>query len=356
MDFALSGEQEMLRDNARRFLAGSFEKGGAPGAAWADYAELGWLALAVPEDAAGLGGSIEDLVLLAEEMGRSLSPEPFVASAVLAIRLIDRIAVARLRAPLLERLASGSLQFVPALYEPTRRYDTEPTTTAVKNEAGFLLSGAKVMARAGGADASFLVPAKLADKRIALFAVPPETPSLSLRTYPAIDGSLLVDLDFQGMQLSADALLGETDAFAIEDAIDEARICICADTLGGLEHAIEMTVEYLKTRVQFGQRLADFQVLQHSLVEMHIDTDKIRSSLYQAIAAFGASSAQRRKAVSGCWVTTYSAAKSIAGMAIHLHGGVGMTTQYRVGHYLRRIMVAERSYGDVEHHLARYMS
>ena len=174
--------------------------------------------------------------------------------------------------------------------------------------------------------------------------------------YATIDDGGATDVRFEQVEVGSDALLGITTVDAIEDVLDEARLALCADALGALERAVEITADYLKTRTQFGQPLANFQALQHSVVEIHIDADSIRSSLYNAIAAFHRGDRDdRRRAVSSCWVKTFDAAKGIAGMAVHLHGGIGMTTEYPVGHYLRRVMVSERSFGNVEFHLARYM-
>lgn len=352
----------MLRDGARRYLADDFatrRRGDQP-TAWQGYADLGWLALLAPDDAGGLGGDIEDVLILAEEMGRALSLQPYVASAILAIGLVDLVASGQQRLDLLAAMASGERRLAPALYEPGRRYSLEPGTHAAASGAGYRLSGAKSLIAGGpGADA-LLVPARLDDGSIGLFLVPMDVAmddaAVAASHYATIDDGGASDVGFEQLELGPDALLGIATLDAIDDVLDEARLALCADALGALERAVAITADYLKTRTQFGQPLANFQALQHSIVEIHIDADSIRSSLYNAIAAFHRGVRDdRRRAVSSCWVKTFDAAKGIAGMAVHLHGGIGMTTEYPVGHALRRVMVSERRFGDVEYHLARYM-
>lgn len=351
----------MLRDGARRYLADDFAarrhgEGVAGGEGWQGYADMGWLALLAPEDAGGLGGDIEDVLILAEEMGRALSLQPYVASAILATGLVDLVAAGQQRLDLLGAITSGEQRFAPALYEPGRRYLLAPGARAVASGTGYLLSGAKILVAGGAGADALLVPARLDDGALGLFLVAMDAPAVFPTRYATIDDGNAVDVRFEQVNLGPDALLGITAADAIDDVLDEARLALCADALGALERAVEITADHLKTRTQFGQPLANFQALQHSVVEMYIEADSIRSSLYNAVATFDRGVREdRRRAVSSCWVKTFDAAKGIAGMAVHLHGGIGMTTEYPVGHYLRRVMVSERSFGDVEHHLARYM-
>lgn len=357
MDFTPSDEQVMLRDSARRFL-GERIGHGAGGATWRDLAELGWLAIAVPEDAGGFGGAIEDIVLLAEEMGRGLARAPFIGSAVLAVRLVDRIARGEQRLALLHEIAMGEIRLAPALYEPRRRYALSPVTRAVRDTGGYRLSGAKILVAEGASADGLLVSAMLDDDGIGLFLVDRAAAGVVCTAYQTVDDVDHADIRFDAVALPADSLLGGSVIAieAIEDAIDEARLCLCSDMLGGFDRAIEMTADYLKTRVQFGKPLASFQALQHSVAELFIDASSVRSSIYLALSAFRGGGAERRRTISGCWVKTFDTAKRLTGMAVHLHGAIGFTTEYQVGHYLRRALVAERCLGDVEYHLARYMA
>lgn len=358
MDFTLSDEQVMLRDSARRFFAEHLGHG-AEAAIWRDLTELGWLAIAVPEDAGGFGGTIEDIVLLAEEMGRGLARLPFIDSAVLAVRLVDRIAGGEQRLALLRGIAEGEPRLATALYEPRRRYALAPATRARHDaDGGYRLSGAKILVADGATADGLLVSAMLDDDGIGLFLVDRAAAGVTCTAYQTVDDADYADVRFDAVSLPADRLLGggAIPVEAIEDAIDEARLCLCADMLGGFDRAIEMTADYLKARVQYGKPLASFQALQHSVAELFIDASSVRSSLYLALSAFRGASAERRRTISGCWVKTFDTAKQLTGMAVHLHGAIGFTTEYQVGHYLRRALVAERRLGDVEYHLARYIA
>ena len=358
MDFTPSDEQVMLRDSARRFF-GARAGHGAEAATWHDLAELGWLAIAVPEDADGLGGAIEDITVLAEEMGRGLTRVPFIGSAVLAVRLIDRIARGEQRRAMLHRIATGEARLAPALYEPRRRYALSPATRARRDtDGGYRLSGAKILVAGGATADAWLVSAMLDDGGVGLFLVDRASAGVACTAYRTVDDADHADIRFDAVALPADRLLGggAIPIKAIEDAVDEARLCLCADMLGGFDRAIEMTADYLKTRVQYGKPLASFQALQHSVAELFIDASGVRSSLYLALSAFRGEDAERRRTISGCWVKTFDIAKRLTGMAVHLHGAIGFTTEYQVGHYLRRALVAERCLGDVEYHLARYIA
>ncbi|MEN3953083.1 acyl-CoA dehydrogenase family protein [Iodidimonas sp. SYSU 1G8] len=348
MDFTLNSEQSMLRDSARRYLAQ------AGGASWQGYADMGWLGIAAPEDAGGLGGGMAELAILTEEMGRALAPGPFIDGAVLATRLVDRLAASDARGALLQEMIAGTRRLVPALYEPGIRYQLTPRTHAARVGAGYRLSGTKVLVMDGAAADGLLVTASL-EGGVGLFLVDREQPGIDCRTYRTVDGRDCADFRLD-LTIPADRLLSAKALDAVEDALDEARLCLCADMLGGMDSAIEMTAEYLKTRTQFGQKLASFQALQHSVADLFIDADSVRSSVLRAIPAFSRGRVERQKAVSACWVNTFETAKRVTGMAVHLHGAIGFTTEYRVGHYLRRAIVSERRFGDVEFHLERYMN
>lgn len=351
----------MLRDLARRYLADDFaaRRSGDKkheSTVWRGFADLGWLALMAPEEAGGLGWDIADAVVLTEEMGRALSPQLYVWSAILAMGLVGLAENGPEQLDLLAAMATGERRLSPALYEPKRRYNVEPETRATKSELGYRLTGEKCLVLGGHIADTLVVTARLDDNSIALFMVPANHAGIVRTRYATIDDSDAMDVCFEQVVLGDDALFAVTTAEAIDDVIDKARLALCADALGALQSAVEMTAEFLKTRTQFGQPLANFQALQHTIVEMYIEVDLIRSSIFNALAAHQRGvGAEFQRAVSSCWVKTFDVAKDIAGMAVHLHGGIGMTTEYPVGHYLRRVMLSERSFGNVEHHFVRYM-
>jgi len=370
MDFTLSTEQEMLRDSARQFISTelSFEMRRrrlaetGPDDTWKRFAELGWLAMPVPEEFEGLGSTIADLTLMCEEMGRGLCVQPFVAGAVLPARLLAT-AVATSGHPVLTDLATGRRVAVAA-YEKGRRYEVlRPHTLAARQADGsYRLQGSKLLVGGGGEADIFAVVANTdtgegGEPEVSIVLVDARAKGVSRRCYRGLDDGELADVMFEGVTLAASEVLarGQVAVDAIERAFDEAAVCQCADAVGAMSRALELTAEYLHMRRQFGKTLAEFQALQHEIAEMFIDVSDAKSMLYHAVAALDGTARERRKGVSGCKVKVMAAAKRVTGMAVHLHGGIGVTTEYPVGHYLRRLMVSERLYGDHEHHLQRYL-
>lgn len=364
MDFRPSVEQDMLRESVRRFVAAeqSFEKrrrrladGGAGD--WASFAELGWLAMAVDEEAGGLGSGLADIAIVCEELGRGLSLEPFVACGVLPARILNRAVRTPAVAALLEDVAGGARMAV-ALHEPAGRYELlQPRAVATRQADGsYRLGGRKLLTVGGGAAERLIVSAWLADG-CALFVVDAQTTGVERRTYRTLDDVDAADFGLSDVRIEADRLLTFAGGAqpSLEAALDEARVCLCADAVGGMDAAVTMTADYLKVRTQFGRPLADFQALQHAVAEVFVDAVGARAMLCQAIGALGADAGSRRRAVAGCKVKVMEAAKEVFGTAVHLHGGIGVTSEYPVGHYLRRALVAERLFGDSEFHLQAYL-
>lgn len=365
MDFRLSAEQELLRDSARRYFAAEEpveqrrQCGLRDAENWARFADLGWLAMPVPEDAGGLGASLEDIAILCEEMGRGLSQAPFIGGAILPSRVLDLCGAWPARETLLQALARNSVRLALAVYEPDRRYELRPGTCATASPDGALrLTGGKCLVT-GGAQATRVIVSARIDERSepALFLVDANRAGVHRRIYEMIDGVQAADFRFDNVIVSrAEMLAGPDTAPAVlEDGFDAATLCLCAETLGCMDQAIEMTAGYLKLRKQFGRPLAEFQVLQHAVAEMSIDANSARSMVYRALAAWRGSRIERRQAISGCAIKVMQAAKSVTGSAVHLHGGIGMTCEYPVGHFLRRVVVSERIFGDREYQLARYL-
>lgn len=364
MDFRLTQEQELLRDGARRYFAtdGSVEKRGQSAekgeVAWTHFADSGWLAMLVPEEQNGLGSPLEDIAILCEEMGRGLSASAFIGGAILPARIAARCAASQPGVSILTAIVEGAARFAVAAYEPSHRYELLPRTRALTADGGWRLTGEKSLVSGGARADRLIVSATVDDEsRPALFVINAKASGVSRRVYETLDGVEAADFGFSDVLVSSeDRLAGADSALDIlQAALDEALICLCAETLGGIDRAIELTADYLKTRKQFGQSLAEFQVLQHTVAELWIEANSVRSILYRAIAASAASPAERSRAASGCFIKLMQAAKSISGTAIHLHGGIGVSCEYPVGHYLRRVLVSERMLGDREHHLQRYM-
>jgi acyl-CoA dehydrogenase len=365
MDFRLTDEQEMLRDGARRFVANKLDyasrgKRIANGEdCWADFAEMGWLMLAVPESAGGLERPLEDIAIIAEELGRGIAREPFIFSGFLPARLMALAGTANDR---LEELAGGAQRFAAALYETAHRYSLTGLGTVASRQAdgSYRLDGSKTLVL-GGVEADWLIVAARieGDKAPALFIVDAKAPGIERRNYRTIDEVNACDISFKKVRLNADAMLADAVAAAsiLEQAQEEATVLLCADALGCMDRAIEMTAEYLRIRKQFGQPLSNFQSLQHGVANLFIEANDARSIVYRALAECAAEdSAGRAKAVSACKIKVMRAGRLVAGQSVHFHGGIGMTVEYPVGEHLRRMLVAEQLLGNSQHHFERYMA
>lgn len=366
MEFALIPEQLQLRDGLRRYLREqySFEQRTPrlqPGAAldratWQQFAELGLLAAGLPEDAGGWGGSAVETSLIAEELGRSLVVEPYIENAILAARLLLNCR----RDEHLAALASGEQIFAVALHEDARDFGCAHCDTIASPVAnGFRLSGRKIMVGWGGAANRLLVLSSISgsdQNDLGLFSVDPQLSGISVSSYSTIDGRQAADISFADVEVPASTLLlsGEAVRPALDDAIDHAIVGLCAESVGCMDAAIELTTSYLGDRKQFGKPLAEFQVLQHRMADMFIEADFARSMTYQALSALGRGPVERGRAVSAAKIRVDHASHFVGGEAVHNHGGMGFTEEYPAGHYFRRLMAIRQSLGDAAYHLDRY--
>lgn len=367
MDFNLTEEQQMLREGAERYLQENytFERRRATAATaascdeptWSAFAEMGWLAITVPEGAGGLGAGVIEAALLHEAIGRRNVLEPVATSAVLCARLIERSGNAPACDNLLPAVANGETRIALACFEPDRYYALdEPVTVARRDGAGFVLDGVKIVVADAPSAHRFIVSARLADEAgCALFLVDADAAGLTQRAYPLIDGRRGADLDFVGVRLDAGALLcgPHQGAQVLDEALDRFRIVQVADALGAMEAAMDLTAEHIRNRRQFGQPLAAFQALQHRMSECFVKVQELRSALYHAFAHVDAAPVERNAAVSAAVVVASEAGRFVGGQGIQLHGGVGMTEEYQVGHYFKRLLVTEKLWGDVDFHLDR---
>jgi acyl-CoA dehydrogenase len=365
MDFRLSSEQNMLRDGARRFVAQHLDfdarrtREGKQAGDWAEMAGLGWFMLPVGEESGGLGGRPEDIAIIAEELGRGIADVPLIQAALLPARLIEQAGSAAQRDAYLPSLMDGTMRFAAALQDAGAGFALQPRFSHAQRSAGghYVLAGRKMLVLGGDVADVFVVSA-MVDQAVALFVVDGAASGVVRRDYDAIDGRRMSDLQFDNVVLSESARLGgAADVSAIiEAAVDESILALCADTLGCMDKAIEMTASYLNMRQQFGQPLGHFQSLQHGIANLFIEANDSRSLLYRAIAAFGQAAPQRKRAISACKVKVIEAGRSITGAAVHFHGGIGVTTEYAVGHYLRRVLVSEQMFGNSQLHFERYLA
>lgn len=374
MDFNLTKEQEQLGDLVQRFVAKEypFEKRkailrsseGFSREVWAGLAELGLLGLQVPEDHGGIGAGAVETMLTMNAIGRGLLLEPYLPSAILATVLIRELGSAAQKEEHLPSLAAGERIAVPAHGEPGARYDLRQVATrAVRSGGGFVLQGDKAVVLHAGAADLLLVSARGGGRPddeagISLFAVPRNAPGLSLKQYPTLDGQRAAEVHLEQVEVPASALLGpEGGAFpALEAAFDQGIAALCAEAVGALQASLDATVEYTRTRKQFGQPIGKFQVLQHRMADMLMHVEQARSMGYlAAMRCTEKDRALRRKAISAAKALVGQACRFVGQQAIQLHGGMGMTDELMISHHFRRLLAIELSLGDTEHHLERFM-
>jgi pimeloyl-CoA dehydrogenase small subunit len=365
MNFDLSEEQRMLQDSVQRLLADqcSFEQrqallreGGDGGAAlWRQFAELGLLGLPFAEADGGLGGGPVDTLLVMQAIGRSLAPVPYLATAVLCGGLLRWVASPEQRARWVPEIAAGELTLAFAHSESQARFDLgDVRTTARPGHGGWVLQGEKRFVLAGDSAQQLVVSARVGDD-IGLFLVDARQAGVSRRGYRIQDHSRCADIRFDEVKLEAGARLGQGDALpAIELVVDQAIAALCAEAVGAMAQAQELTVDYLKVRKQFGVAIGSFQALQHRAVDMLVATEQARSmALYATMMCTEPDAGERQRAISAAKVQVNQSGRFVGQEAVQLHGGIGMTEECQVGHYLRRLSMIEMLFGDTAHHLRR---
>ncbi|MCK1667701.1 acyl-CoA dehydrogenase family protein [Bradyrhizobium sp. 153] len=361
MDLQLDEMQVMLRDSARRYIkeSHSFERRakllGTKGAEsiWQDLASLGWLGLNIPEAAGGVGAGEVETALIVEELGRGLVTEPYIATAVAATRVLadvsDQIPFA---ASKMKEIASGALRVSIALSEPASHFNFfVPAAWAVGSDEGWTVSGSKRLVLGGAADA-FIVSASVLDQ-LCLFWVEAGSPALSVRSYSTFDDHRSADLTLDRTPAELIAF-GDAAIAVLQRMLDHATVAICAEAVGCISGALATTIDYVKVRSQFGKTLAEFQITQHRLGNLFVQADRARSMLLYGLSALSDPS-QASFGVSAAKVKIMEVARYVCGECVHQHGGIGMTSEYPVGHYLRRVLMLEKLLGDGTTHLRRVM-
>jgi alkylation response protein AidB-like acyl-CoA dehydrogenase len=376
MDFELTAEQKMLSEQAASFAKKSspverFRKlrstaerdvveHGWENKVWKEMAGLGWLGLFFPESVGGMGLRFQDAALVVEKLGTTLTPEPVIASAIVAGTAVMKSASEAQAKAILEPMIEGKTSLALAWTERAGRYDVRAvTTTAKKTASGFSITGEKIFVENGHAADTLIVSAKT-DAGLALFAVPKGSKGLTVQRIKTMDGRAAAMVRLESVEVAADALLGEPGekaAHALEAALDMGAAAACAEGLGIARTVLDMTVAYLKTRKQFGAAIGTFQALQHRAVDMFVEVELLQSTcILAAIRADDADVEERKRAISIAKAQLAVGGKYVVQQAVQLHGGIGITDEHDIGLYFKRMNVLNASYGDEEHHLARYTS
>ncbi len=352
MDFTLSPEQLLIKDSVARFATGDH----AGTEKWPQFAELGWLAIGAPDDLGGFGGPLETLLLM-EQFGRGLVVSPYVSQVVLAGAILRGAE----RTELLERLVEGTERFAVAYEEPHARYDPAAVeTAAVRDGDAYVLRGTKVRVLDASTAKTLIVSARTGDE-ISLFAVAGDAAGVTREQYASEDGYDVASVRFDGVRVDAAQMIGPVGGglALLDGALDHATAALCAEGLGLMSLMLEATVEYTKQRQQFGVPIGSFQALQHRMAEMFIEVELARSVAYLAALTLDEQAGNpvaRRRGISAAKVQMAKSARFVAQNAIQLHGGIGMSEEYKVGHYFKRITMVERLLGDADYHLRRYIA
>ena len=356
MDFSFTEEQQLLEDTVRRFVAKdyAFEKRrairdsaeGWSREAWQALADLGLLTLNVPEEHGGLGAGPVDTMIAMNALGPGMLLEPYLASAVVATALLRECPP---QAGLLAQMAAGERIAVLAHEEPNG-----VATRCRPDGTDFLLDGRKcVVAHAAAADA-LIVSARI-ENDLALFLVPRDAQGLSLDSYPTLDGTRAAEVHLAGVRLPGAARLAAGHA-ALERALDIGLAALCAEAVGIMKAALDATVDYLRTRQQFGQPIGRFQALQHRAADMLLHYEQAKSMSYlAAMRCTSQDATERRRALSAAKVVTGRAARFIGQQAVQLHGGMGMTDELVVSHWFKRLTAIEMLFGDSDTHLQQFI-
>ncbi|UZG45217.1 acyl-CoA dehydrogenase family protein [Caldimonas thermodepolymerans] len=370
MDFSLDEEQVALQDAVRRYCdqALPLHRRGAPAtpaeqaARWRGLAELGVIGWGFGEDVGGSGGTAVETWLVAEELGRALDASRYIESAVLCGRLLDTLGDARQRQRWLPPLAEGRSLVVLALQEGQAGTPAQVAMRAMQAADGWRLDGIKTHVMHAPAADVFLVAARTSGAPggldgLSLFAVPAQQAGLSLEAGATLDGQQAATLRFDAVSVPDACRIGAAGqaGAALEAALDAARAALCAESAGALSMLLEMCIQQLKDRRQFGRPLADFQALQHRLADLYVAVEQVRAmSALAAMAVHESRAGERARLVSAARVTTDEAARFVGEWAVQLHGAMGMTEECLVAHYVRRLLVASARYGTTGQHLQRY--
>lgn len=367
MNFELTEERQMLQDTLRRFLANKYDVStrnailesdiGLSADIWAQLAELGVLGALFSEEDGGFGGAGFDISVVFEELGRAGVVEPVLETCILAGGLIAALGNETQKG-MLESVIGGETRLALAHGEPKSRYDLSRVETTVDNGK---LTGHKSMA-SGASNADFVIISAResgdtdAKDGISLFLVP--VSDLEMRNTPVMGGGMASDIYLDGLAISDDMRLGvKGEAFAhLETVFAAAVTATCAQTLGAMETAMSLTVEYLKTRKQFGRPIGTFQALQHRMSDMLIEMEQARSAVIGAAGYLEADPKLRDRYISGAKNLMGRAGRLIAEEAIQMHGGIAMTQEYELAHIAKRIIMADHLYGDTDYHLERFIA
>ena len=374
MDFTFNEEQSLIQDQVDQFVQKEYDwetrqslsnsELGFGEDNWKKFAELGWLGISVSEDSGGFGGSAIESMLIMEAFGKGLVVEPFLETVIMAGGLIDDHGSDQQKSSFLEPAIAGEMHLALAYAEPQSRFNLSDVVTEAKADGdNFIINGYKSVVMNGPSADQIIVSARtsgtqLDENGISLFIIDTNATGLDKTNYKTVDGRRASDLTFENVSVSKENLIGDQDkGFEILDsAIDKAILAISAEAVGAMEVLYKTTVEYTKTREQFGTAIGKFQVLQHRMVDMFMEYEQCKSLLYMATMKHEEKAEDAKKAISGLKYQVGKAGKFIGQQAVQLHGGMGVTDELNVGHYFKRLTTVGTIFGNTDYHLKKYTS
>src|SRR5438270_1618740 len=372
MDFDLNEEQRLLKEGIDGLLRDSYdfesrkkymkEKGGWSKAVWGKLAEQGLLGLPFAEADGGFGGGGVETMIVMEALGKALVLEPYLATVVIGGGFLRHAGSDAQKAAHVPGIVDGSKTLAFAQLEKNSRYDLHDIATSAKKKGdAYVIDGEKFVVLNGESADTLVVTARTKGGQrdtngIGVFLVPGNAKGVSKKGYPTQDGLHAADITFTGVEVGADAAIGDPEGglALIEQVVDDARIAMCAEAVGAMDESLKATVEYLKTRTQFGVPIGSFQVLQHRAADMFVAVEQARSmSMFATMAADFDDARERANAVAAAKVQIGRSGKFVGQQAIQLHGGIGMTMEAKIGHYFKRLTMIENTLGDADYHLRR---
>jgi pimeloyl-CoA dehydrogenase small subunit len=372
MDFDLSEEQRLLKDSVDGLLTDNYEfeqrkkymkeKGGWSQAVWSKLAEQGLLGLPFAEDDGGFGAGAVETMIVMEALGKALMLEPYLATVVIGGGFLRHGGSAAQKQAYIPSIIDGSKTFAFAQLEKNSRYDLNDVATSAKKKGeGWVIDGEKFVVINGENADTLVVTARTKggqrDKTgIGVFLVPGNAKGIAKKTYPTQDGQHAADITFTGVEVGADSAISDPENALplIERVVDEARTAMCAEAVGAMDESLKTTVEYLKTRKQFGVAIGSFQTLQHRAADMFVAVEQARSmAMFATMASDFDDAKERATAIAAAKVQIGKSGKFVGQQSIQLHGGIGMTQEAKIGHYFKRLTMIENTFGDTDYHLRR---
>lgn len=369
MNFSLNEEQMMLQDSIEKFINNDYDfetrqriaasKAAFSPDVWRTFAELGWTAVPFSEDDGGFDGGAIELMVMMQLFGRGLVVEPYLANIVLAGGILGRTASPEQKEKWLHPIIAGELQATLAFVEPQSRYDiANIATTAAADGDAWTLNGNKGFVLNGGNADLFIVPARSGGAQtdqdgITLFAVPADSDGVTCNAYATVDGQQAAEVTFKNVFVDAGAVIGEVGGgyAALDAVIDGATLAVCAEAVGIMQILREKTLEYSKSRIQFGVPIGSFQALQHRMVDMLTDCEQSVSLLLWATMVNASDDADAKQAISAIKYQIGTAGQKVGQEAVQIHGGMGMSWELDIAHYFKRLTAIGQMFGNADWHL-----